>query len=242
MPKQRFYKEGGKTRPITPRGLYHTPRFKKYSEMLSGIHTHQQANDAVSCMLKEFNETSQRATKVRIKRAMVQRANQARVESRNKNLSFGTRSTASIIADTLEYGYQEMDIPPKSGTGVVITKIATSKDLSKPFTVVTWVNGKIIVKSKPSTVDKAKEHAKWEREAIAKGYYFNKPTTPSSTLKKEKAAVKDEHEGVVNYDKLAMLARDEGRTEDAKVYQQHAKDEARHAKEDQKIVDKATGA
>lgn len=54
--------------------------------------------------------------------------------------------------------------------------------------------------------------------------------------KAEKAAVKEEIQGHKDYLRMAEEADREGRREDAKVFRSHATDEARHAREDAKIV------
>lgn len=220
MPPQFRSRGSGKNRkvyPVTLKGLYSAPRYKKYSEMLSGIHTEKQANDAGHCMLKEFNEAGNRGTQIRIKRALVERANRAFVAKQDG------------IGLQLQFFYMKMDVPPKGGTGVVVNKTKWG------YQVATWQNGKLITKTHHNlTKAQAQKHAAGEREAIAKGYYGEqkdgKALVAKSTLAKEKAAVKDELQGIKDYDKLAMLAEDEGRLEDAKVFRQHAKDEARHPK------------
>ena len=52
----------------------------------------------------------------------------------------------------------------------------------------------------------------------------------------EKAMVKDEHKGESEYLKMAAEAEKEGRSQDAKVFREHAADEKRHGREDAKIV------
>ena len=60
--------------------------------------------------------------------------------------------------------------------------------------------------------------------------------TSKSALRSERAAVKDEAKGTRDYKRLAAIAKKEGRPQDAKIYLAHARDEARHKREDQKIV------
>jgi len=268
----------GRAHPITPRSLYHAPRYKKYSEQLSGIHNNEDAQGALFTLREEFDQAD-RAKQLRIKRALVERTNRARVESKNKNLSFEARSEASIIADVFENGYQEMDIPPKGGTGVVITNIASNVTFHSKVT--TWVNGKIVSQSQNLTKADAAKFAKLERqktnqkfvlaeqgkkpryfateekalqargslssERMAKSCINNAktgetlyPKEPSATtlklFKKEKAAVKDEAQGVKDYKELANLAKKEGRPNAAKLFTSHAKDEHRHGKEDKLIT------
>jgi len=181
--QQQFRRKRGskKAYPITPRTLYGAPRYKKYSELLSKITNNAEANNASFEMQRQFEEAGNRGTQVRIKRALVERANRARVESRNQNLSSDARSNAAIIADVLEYGYHQMDIPPANGTGVVITK-SSSQDLTLNYKVVTWQNGKKIVASRPLSKAKAQEMAKGEREALKKGYYLPNKTETGQPL------------------------------------------------------------
>ena len=63
-----------------------------------------------------------------------------------------------------------------------------------------------------------------------------KAFTSKSAMRSQKAAVKDEAKGTKDYKRLAAIAKKEGRPKDAKIYLNHAKDEARHKREDQKIV------
>ena len=62
------------------------------------------------------------------------------------------------------------------------------------------------------------------------------PPISKSMKRKERAMVKDESEGEQKYRQLAEEARREGRLDDAKIYEQHARDEARHRREDAQIV------
>ena len=52
----------------------------------------------------------------------------------------------------------------------------------------------------------------------------------------ERAMVKDERTGETEYLKMAAEAEKEGRHQDAKIFREHAHDEAQHGKEDAKIL------
>jgi hypothetical protein len=52
----------------------------------------------------------------------------------------------------------------------------------------------------------------------------------------ERAMVKDEADGVRNYLRMAQEAEKEGRHEDAAVFRRHAREEARHLREDKQIL------
>ena len=62
------------------------------------------------------------------------------------------------------------------------------------------------------------------------------PKISKGEVKAERAMVKDEHKGESEYLKMAAEAEKEGRSQDAKVFREHAKDEKRHGREDKKIV------
>ncbi len=115
----KFFTKDKKVRPLTQRGLYHKPRYKKYSQILSNIHNTDDARIATFTLHEEF-DSAERAKKVRIKRALVQRANRARVASQNANLSPKVRSRELEIADIFEKAYKQMDIPSKNGKNLVL--------------------------------------------------------------------------------------------------------------------------
>jgi rubrerythrin len=65
-----------------------------------------------------------------------------------------------------------------------------------------------------------------------------KPYTSKFAMRSQRAAVKDESKGERDYKQLAAVAKKEGRLKDAKVFLSHARDEARHKREDQRIVNR----
>lgn len=68
--------------------------------------------------------------------------------------------------------------------------------------------------------------------------FTDKKLVSKKLRKKQIAAVKDEQEGAKSYAELRQLSLQEGRPQDAVVYEKHRQDEIRHGQEDAAIVDK----
>ncbi len=122
-----FYTQDKKIHPIQRRGLYGTPRYKKYSDQLSGIQHTDEAHIASNTLFQEFKEAGNRGTKIRIKRALVQRANRARVASHNTNLSPEVRSREAEIATVFEKAHKQMDVSLSEKDAKSVVRPSTQK-------------------------------------------------------------------------------------------------------------------
>jgi hypothetical protein len=104
--------------PIHPRrrGLYgNKPRSKTYSETLSEIHEPEDAREAAEKMEEEFKQHETREGKVHVKKALVERANRAKVASHNKRLTPEERQKEKKIAEIFYRAEKKMVLadPPR---------------------------------------------------------------------------------------------------------------------------------
>lgn len=214
--------------PLTKRrrGLYSAPHHEKYSEILSGIHTQNDAEEASRTMLGEFHGAKERQKQVRVKRSLVQRANRARVASTNKNLSPEVREREGKIAEVFYRAEKQMVIPPKDPP-----KIAKSSHSDYKMMYLTDLR-----KERKYAKAHGESTKEIDAELVKRAQDRSMHKISKGEVKAEKAMVKDERTGETEYLKMAAEAEKEGRHQDAKIFREHAHDEAQHGKEDAKIL------
>jgi hypothetical protein len=144
-----------------PSTLYGAPTTKKYSDIMSEIHTEQDARLASKEMLGEFTSAEQRDKKRRVKAALVQAANRAEVAGRNPNFGPEERTKWRKIEQIYRKDIDRMELPPQTyivqaseNPGIAVIPALASgliktSTASKP--VVAVAKGKALTTTKPTT-------------------------------------------------------------------------------------------